>query len=58
VRTQRLHRTWYRTDVEDAEPEYLGMFSDPFPAEDPDRKIVKVDWSQRGWVEVTWLTYS
>jgi hypothetical protein len=56
VKNKRLHRTWYKTDVDDNEPEYVGAFSDPFP--DPamrDAQIVAVDWSEPGWVEVTYL---
>lgn len=45
-------RVIYRTDAED---EYGGMFSDPFPAEDDTRRIVAVDWSTPGEVTVTWL---
>lgn len=51
-------RTWYKTDVVDDEPEYVGANSDPFPHPDnlngPGR-IVSVDWGTRGEVEVTWL---
>lgn len=53
-----LHRTWYRTDAKDDEPEYVGAFSGTIPARalEDSRQIVSVDWSQRGWVEVTYLT--
>lgn len=51
----RLMRVWYRTDVDEEEPDYLGAFSRPFPAPDDSRKIVDVDWSTRGEVQVTWL---
>jgi hypothetical protein len=52
---QRLMRVAYPTDVIQAEPEYIGSFSSPFPAESPGRRIVAVDWSKHGEVEVTWL---
>lgn len=52
---QRLMRTWYKTDIENADPEYIGSFSLPFPAEKDGRRIIAVDWSKRGEVEVTWL---
>lgn len=52
---QRLFRTRYPTDADDSDEEYIGAFSNPFPAEDATRRIVAVDWSQRGVVEVTWL---
>jgi len=55
MRKQKLMRVWYPTDVDPGEPEYAGAFSDPFPAEDPTRRIVAVDWSNRGVVVVTWL---
>jgi hypothetical protein len=45
-------RTWYKTDADD---ESVGTFSSPFPAEEPGRRIVAVDWSTPGEVEVTWL---
>ena len=53
--TQRLHRTWYSTDVDPADPGYVGAFSDRFPAESASRRIVDVDWSTPGEVQVTWL---
>lgn len=59
MRTVRLLRTVYKTDATDDEPEYVGTQSDPIPA--PDQgvnagwRIVGVDWSKRGEVEVTWL---
>lgn len=53
---QRLMRTWYRTDIDDNDTEYVGAFSDPFPAEGRDgRRIVDVDWATPGEVQVTWL---
>ena len=60
MKRQRLMRIVYRTDYDENEPDYPGgRFSDPFPAEgdgprDPGR-IVAVDWSTPGEVEVTWL---
>lgn len=51
-------RTWYTTDVTPDEPEYVGAFSGPFPAEEPGRRIVAVDWSTPGEVQVTWLVQS
>jgi hypothetical protein len=56
VKHQRLMRTWYATDVTADDPAYLGAFSAPFPAEEPTRRIVDVDWSTPGEVMVTWLT--
>lgn len=58
MRTARLHRTWYPTDVTDEDPDYVGAFSDPFP--DPRHRtdgaqIVHVDWSKPGEVQVTYL---
>jgi hypothetical protein len=53
VKLQKLMRTWYKTDAEPGT--YDGAFSDPFPGETPDRKIIAVDWSTVGEVEVTWL---
>lgn len=55
MKMQKLMRTWYSTDVDESDPDYVGAFSAPFPAEDATRKIVSVDWSKRGEVEVTWL---
>jgi hypothetical protein len=55
MKTQRLMRSWYATDVAEDDPDYVGSFSDRFPAEDDTRRIVAVDWSKRGEVEVTWL---
>lgn len=52
---QRLMRTWYRTDIDPADPAYRGAFSTHFPAEGDHGRIVAVDWSEPGWVEVTWL---
>lgn len=51
-----LMRMVYRTDATVEEPEYIGSFSDSLPgsAMTPG-KIVNVDWSIRGWVEVTFL---
>lgn len=48
-------RTWYTTDVNQEDPEYVGSFSAPFPRPNPERQIVDVDWSERGVVQVTWL---
>ena len=50
---QRLMRTWYKTDG--VRGEYIGAFSNPFPVEKDGRRIVAVDWSETGEVEVTWL---
>ncbi len=52
---QRLMRILYATDAAEDDPLYIGTFSDPFPAEGASRRIVAVDWSTRGQVEVTWL---
>jgi hypothetical protein len=48
-------RIAYNTDADDAAPEYWGAFSQYFPGEKPDHRIVDVDWSVRGEVVVTWL---
>jgi hypothetical protein len=51
-----LFRTQYCTDVSDDEPEYKGMVSTTIPASALEQgKIVHIDWSERGWVEVTFL---
>lgn len=51
-----LHRAWYRTDATEEEPEYVGAFSSTIPDTAlRSRTIVGVDWSVRGWVEVTFL---
>lgn len=55
MKTQRLMRAWYSTDVSDDDPDYAGAFSDNFPAESPGRRIVHIDWSVRAEVQVTWL---
>jgi hypothetical protein len=60
VKKQRLMRTWYRTDVRDDEPDFIGRFTEPFPAETSDRRIVSVVWvdgpaRRSAEVEVTWL---
>ncbi len=55
MKQQRLMRVWYRTDVSEEDSEYVGAFSDGFPAESDRKRIVAVDWSQRGEVMVTWL---
>lgn len=58
MRLQRLMRIQYGTDYSDREPEDQGNFSDPFPAADDTRQIVDVDWSEPGFVTVTWLVAS
>ena len=53
----KLMRTRYTTDADEADPDYIGWFSSEFP--DPkarDAQIVNVDWSERGFVWVTYLT--
>lgn len=54
TRTKRLVRTWYRTDVDTNDPEYVGTRSAPIPASVTD-EIVAVDWSVPGEVQVTYL---
>ena len=49
-----LMRTHYKTDYDPDEPEYNGKFSASLPLNE-DGQIVNVDWSEPGWVEVTWL---
>ena len=49
-----LMRHWYQTDTSDDEPDYEGTQSSTIPGWG-DREIVGVDWSRRGWVEVTFL---
>lgn len=56
MKTQRLHRIWYKTDY--IETDSVGAFSEQFPAETSTRRIVNVDWSTPGEVEVTWLISS
>ncbi len=54
---KQLHRTWYNTDVNEDDPDYIGIFSDKIPARAfEDSIIVDVDWSERGKVQVTYLT--
>lgn len=48
-------RAWYRTDVSDEDTDYLGAFSSAIPPETRTGRIVDVDWSERGWVIVTFL---
>jgi hypothetical protein len=56
VKTSKLMRTTYKTDVTESEPEYIGSFSALFPTPaERDVEIVNVDWSVRGEVEVTYL---
>lgn len=52
-----LMRTWYRTDADPGEPDYAGAFSDTIPgrAMEGGTSVVNVDWSRKGWVEVTFL---
>lgn len=53
-----LMRTWYSTDADETDPEYMGAFSADIPEKWTDLdgwKIIAVDWSKRGEVEVTWL---
>lgn len=55
---KHLMRTIYRTDATEEEPDYYGAFSDTIPASafrGGEKDIVHVDWSHRGWVEVTFL---
>ena len=53
---QKLMRISYHTDISEDDTEYWGAFSEPFPAEEsPSRRIIGVDWSNRGEVIVTWL---
>lgn len=53
---KHLSRTIYRTDVDESNPDYIGMFSASIPDRAlEDSQIVNVDWSERGWVEVTYL---
>ena len=50
-----LWRTWYRTDMSTSERDFNGVITVPFPPPTPDQLLVGVDWSETGWVEVTWL---
>jgi hypothetical protein len=51
-----LTRVLYRTDATVEEPEYIGSFSSSIPESAlRNSQIVNVDWSIRGWVEVTYL---
>lgn len=54
---KHLMRTIYQTDATTDEPDYLGSFSSTLPASvfRDGWQIVNVDWSKRGWVEVTYL---
>jgi hypothetical protein len=53
--SMRLMRTWYKTDASDEDPEYVGAFSGEIPKPKDGEEIVGVNWSERGWVEVTYL---
>lgn len=54
-----LMRTWYPTDVTPEDPEYDGAFSGDIPQSAfRDGRIVHVDWSERGVVEVTYLMHA
>jgi hypothetical protein len=55
-RVAHLHRTWYQTDAQTSEPEYMGTFSGTVPMDD-ERQIVNVEWDKpgKGWIEVTFL---
>lgn len=48
-----LMRTWYKTDAGD-DPEYVGAFSHTARLA-PSATVVRVDWSERGVVEVTYM---
>ena len=50
-----LLRTWIQTDMSTEERDYHGVTSDPFPPPNEDCQIVSADWSEAGWVQVTWL---
>lgn len=52
-----LMRMEYQTDATVEEPGYRGSWSGTIPdsALRGDTQIVAVDWSIRGWVEVTYL---
>lgn len=45
---------WFSTDYDADEPEYLGAVSESFFVGD-EQKIVDVDWSVPGEVQVTYL---
>lgn len=51
---QQVHRTWYKTLATD-DPDSPGDISATFPAENAARRIIAVDWSKPGEVEITWL---
>jgi len=48
-------RSWHRTDMSTSERDYNGIVSEPFPPPIDDCQLVAVNWSETGWVEVTWL---
>lgn len=50
-----LLRSWYKTDMTAVERDYHGALSDPFPPPTPDQQLISADWSETGWVQVTWL---
>ena len=52
---QRLVRVFYPTDASDSSP---GTISGGFSDEGDDRRVVSVDWSVTGRVEVTFLVTS
>jgi hypothetical protein len=52
----QLMRTWYKTDTNDNDPEYIGAFSDSIPDRAVEEQtIIDVDWSVTGEVQVTFL---
>lgn len=51
-----LMRVPFRTDVDVAEPDYVGKFSETLRIS-ADSQIVGVDWSVRGEVTVTYLVW-
>jgi hypothetical protein len=56
----KLMRTWYQTDYDENEPEYVGSFSGVIPNIPlmNGSQIIHVDWSTPGQVEVTFLIRS
>jgi hypothetical protein len=50
-----LLRSWIQTDMSTEDRSYHGVVSEPFPPPFEDCHVVSADWSEAGWVQVTWL---
>lgn len=48
-------RSWHRTDMSTSVRDFHGVISEPFAPPTDDQQVIAVDWSETGWVQVTWL---